>query len=156
MKLYLSSYKIGGPNEVNSLKSMLTENKKTAYISNALDFSNDVGRRKLSEEPDIQDLTDIGLDVEIVDLRKYFHNQGQLSKDLNKFGVIWARGGNAFVLRQAMYLSGFDKFLSKMIENNEDKIYGGYSAGVCILGPTLKGLELVDNLEIKPYKELQD
>lgn len=30
-------------------------------------------------------------------------------------------------------------------------LYGGYSAGVCILGPTLRGLDIVDRPSEKPY-----
>ena len=37
MKYYLSSYKIG--NEIEKLKDLIPSNKRTAYISNALDFS---------------------------------------------------------------------------------------------------------------------
>jgi len=39
MKFYLSSYKIGGEKEVKKLKDLIPLNNKTAYISNALDFS---------------------------------------------------------------------------------------------------------------------
>ena len=45
MKFYLSSYKLG--NEIAKLKELIpAENKKVAYISNALDFSDDLARRK--------------------------------------------------------------------------------------------------------------
>ena len=55
-----------------------------------------------------------------------------------------------FVLRQAMKLSGFDKVLSSLV--HEDKVlYGGYSAGICVLSPSLKGLELVDSTTNRPY-----
>jgi dipeptidase E len=49
-----------------------------------------------------------------------------------------------------MYLSGFDKLL---VEKNNDAnfVYGGYSAGICILSPSLKGLELVDPSNKKVY-----
>lgn len=35
-------------------------------------------------------------------------------------------------------------------------VYGGYSAGVCVLGPTLKGIHLVDDQNQKPYGEQYD
>lgn len=48
MKLYLSSYKLG--NKTPKLKEMIPENnKKTAFIPNALDFATDEERRKKSE-----------------------------------------------------------------------------------------------------------
>ncbi len=151
MKFYLSSYKLG--NEVDKLKELLpTENKKTAYISNALDFSDDLERRKKSEQSDIKQLEELGLDVEIVDLRDYFNKQDELEKKISKFGVIWVRGGNLFVLRQAMEISGFDGILRKLIEKNKI-LYGGYSAGVCVLAPVLKGMDLLDDPNIKPYDD---
>ncbi|MEI6513953.1 MAG: Type 1 glutamine amidotransferase-like domain-containing protein [bacterium] len=148
MKFYLSSYKLG--NEIDTLKSLIPTNKKTAFISNALDFSNDLERRKKSEQSDIDDLVGVGLDVELVDLRHYFDHQNELEKKLNEFGVIWVRGGNVFVLREAMKRSGFDLILSHLIQK-EGILYGGYSAGVCILAPTLRGIELVDDPNVKPY-----
>lgn len=150
MKFYLSSYKIG--NEVSKLKELLkTGNKKTAYISNALDYSNDLERRKKSEQSDIEELKKLDLNVELLDLRDYFNKSKELEEKISKFDVIWVRGGNLFVLRQAMKLSGFDNILKKLIKKN-DILYGGYSAGVCVLAPTLKGMELMDDLNAtNPY-----
>lgn len=149
MKFYLSSYKLG--NEITKLKELIpAENRKTAYISNALDFSDDLERRKQSEQSDIEQLEGVGLDIEIVDLRKYFNKQSELEKKLAAFGVIWVRGGNLFVLRQAMKLSGFDNIIKNLVKK-DNILYGGYSAGVCILAPTLKGMDLVDDPTAKPY-----
>jgi dipeptidase E len=153
MRFYLSSYKIG--NEIEELKKIIPNNKKTAYVSNALDFSDDQNRLKEHTDFDINDLKNVGLDVERFDLRNYFYKNHELEKDLSKYGVIWVSGGNVFVLRQAMFLSGFDKVL-KNLKNKSNLLYGGYSAGVCILGPSLKGLELVDSVNYKPYKEQVD
>lgn len=148
MKFYLSSYKLG--NEVDTLKALIPTNKKTAFISNALDFSSDLERRKKSEQSDVDDLTGVGLDVELVDLRDYFDRKDELEKKLNEFGVIWVRGGNVFVLREAMKRSGFDVIL-KQLTQKEGILYGGYSAGVCVLAPTLKGIDLVDDSSVRPY-----
>ncbi len=152
MKFYLSSYKIG--NDVDKLKNLIPENKKTAYISNALDFSNDIERRKQSEATDIDQLKSLGLDVEILDLREYFDKQIELEKKILEFGVIWVRGGNLFVLRQAMKISGFDNVLKNILKNNI--LYGGFSAGICILAPTLRGMDLIDDSTVKPYKNQQE
>ena len=56
-----------------------------------------------------------------------------------------------FALRQAMYLSGFDEYL-KTIKDDKNYLYAGYSAGICVLSPSLRGLELVDE-PINPYNE---
>jgi dipeptidase E len=150
MKFYLSSYKLG--NEITKLKELIpADNKKTAYISNALDFSDDLERRKQSEQADIEQLNEVGLnDVEKIDLRDYFGKKAKLEKKLSEFGIIWVRGGNCFVLRQAMKLSGLDEILKDLLKK-ENILYGGYSAGVCVLAPTLKGMELVDDPNVKPY-----
>jgi len=153
MKFYLSSYKIG--NEIEKLKLMISKNKKTAYISNALDFSDNIEKRKESERSDIEQLKEFNLEVELLDLRNYFGKKTELEQKITEFGVIWVRGGNCFVLRQAMKLSGFDEILKKLDSENNNILYGGYSAGICVLEPTLKGLELVDDPNSKPYGNLE-
>ena len=43
-----------------------------------------------------------------------------------------------------MHDSGFDRIITKILE--EDAIvYGGYSAGICVLATSLRGLDLVDD-----------
>lgn len=152
MKFYLSSFKIG--NEEKKLKE-LTENgnKKIAYINNALDFAADLERKNKSDAADIADLQRIGFTVDILDLKKYFNSHGGLKEKLDQYDVIWVRGGNTFVLAQAMRLSGFDEIIKQYYKQKRDILYGGYSAGCCILGPTLKGIHLADDPEQKPYGE---
>lgn len=147
MQFYLSSIGLG--RETHSLKEMLPENRLTAYIPNAIDFSSDISRRNKSNGQDMDDLRSVGLDPEILDLRDYFGKKDNLESALENFGVIWVRGGNVFVLRQAMRLSGFDVIIKKL--KKRAILYGGYSAGVCVLSPTLHGLELMDDVSQKPY-----
>lgn len=152
MKFYLSSFKIG--NEEQKLIDLTKNgNKKVAYINNALDFATDLERKKKSDEMDVFDLQTIGFTVDILDLNKYFHKSEELKEKLNEYDVIWVRGGNVFVLAQAMRLSGFDVIVKEYYKDNKDILYGGYSAGVCILGPTLKGIHLADDPNQKPYGE---
>ena len=147
MKFYLSSYKIG--NETVRLKEMIPDNRRTAYIPNALDFSADVQRRSESNDKDMNELKSVGLEPELFDLRRYFGKEDELASALKDFGVVWVRGGNAFVLMQAMKMSGFDTFLKT--SNDREMLYGAYSAGVCVLAPTLHGIELMDDPLQKPY-----
>lgn len=79
-----------------------------------------------------------------MDLRNYFGKPQELGKKLSEYGTLWVRGGNTFVLRRAFKESWMDNWLIGQKENKE-LVYAGYSAGVCILSPTLKGLELVDD-----------
>ncbi len=144
-----------GNREKDFEKMISSTNMKAAYISNALDFTDDLERRKESEEKDIIDLNKFGLNVEKVDLKEYFNKKEKLKEKILDYGVIWVRGGNTFVLRQAMKMSGFDKILFE-IQKNDNLVYGGYSAGICVLGPSLKGLEIVDDINIMPYEEIKN
>ena len=87
MKYYLSSFKLG--NEVERLKRLIPSNKKTAYISNALDMVDGQQWVKEFTEFDISQLTDVGLEVERFDLHNYFEDHSQLEQDIRKYGVIW-------------------------------------------------------------------
>jgi dipeptidase E len=147
MKLYLSSYHLG--NKAQKLKEMVGANKKAAIIPNALDFSQDLERRKKSSQQEIDDLTNLGFTPEELDLRDYFGKADELRTKLKVYGLIWVRGGNCFVLLRAMKESGFDEII-KEYKNNDELVYGGYSAGVCVITPTLKGIELVDDTVILP------
>lgn len=152
MKFYLSSFKIG--NEEQKLIDITKNgNKKIAYINNALDFATDLDRKSKSDAMDTSDLRRIGFTVDILDLKRYFHNSEKLEEKLNEYDVIWVRGGNTFVLAQAMRLCGFDEIVKKYYRDNKNIVYGGYSAGVCILGPTLKGINFADDPNQKPFGE---
>jgi dipeptidase E len=154
MKYYLSSYKLGNQENVEILKSLIAPtNNKCAYIPNALDFASDLDRKNMSNQSDIDDLESIGLAVEILDLKKYFGKKSELERKLDDFDVIWVRGGNVFNLRQAYQLSGFDEVLLYYHKSNTSKIYGAYSAGVCVLCPTLKYYAIVDDPSLQTYGE---
>jgi dipeptidase E len=63
---------------------------------------------------------------------------------LAEFDLVWVRGGNVFVLRQALADGGADRVLTQLMQ--QDRIvYAGYSAGACVLAPDLVGLEAVDD-----------
>lgn len=153
MKFYLSSYKLG--RETERLEKLIPQNKKTAYIDNARDFSTDLEKRRQGAESDIRELSDLGLEVEPLDLRDYFGQRDRLRTKISEFGVIWVVGGNLFVLRQAFRLSGFDEIIRELARR-KDILYGGYSAGICILAPTLRGIDLMDDISSKPYGEQYD
>jgi dipeptidase E len=146
MKLYLSSYHLG--NRAQELGSLFT-NKKVALISNALDFVTDLERKKQSAERELSDLRSVGLDPEEIDLREYFGKKEILAEKMTEFGGVWVRGGNSFVLRKAMEYSGFGELL-QIYKKDQNFVYSGFSAGVCMLAPSLRGIELVDNPDEVP------
>jgi dipeptidase E len=142
MKMYLSSYKLGS--NPQQLVDLVGKSKRVALIPNSLDYSTDIKRRNESISENIRDLNQLGFETEEVDLRKYFGKPNELAKKLSEFGMIFVRGGNTFILRKAFKESGLDEWLIGQ-KDNKELVYAGYSAGVCILSPTLKGLETVDD-----------
>jgi len=145
MKLYLSSFRLG--DNPQQLVDLVGENKRVAVIANSIDFGDDPERRKAGVQREIDDLKSLGFLPEEIDLRNYFGKTEQLKEKLSEFGMLWVRGGNTFVLRRAFKESGMDEWLMSQ-KGNKELVYAGYSAGVCILSPTLKGLELVDDPNI--------
>lgn len=144
MKLYLSSYKFG--DEPEKLTQLAPANKRIALIANALDFSADLDRRAASEQKQIDGLKELGFDPEVLDLRDYFGKKDELRAKMDEYGSIWAIGGNAFLLRSAMEQSGLAEILRdyKTREDKSEFLYAGFSAGACVLAPSLKGIELAD------------
>ncbi|OIP86692.1 hypothetical protein AUK05_03100 [Candidatus Shapirobacteria bacterium CG2_30_35_20] len=152
MKLYLSSYKFG--DNPQQLADLYGENKKVAVIVNAWDVYPDGERRQSGIQKEIDGLSQIGLKPELIDLRNYFNKPEELKNKLNEFGGLWVTGGNTFVLRRAYKESGMDNWLQTHMRDKE-LVYAGYSAGVCILSPSLMGLETVDEPNTIPdgYKD---
>lgn len=149
MKLYLSSYKLG--NKIEELKKWIKEhNNKICLIPNSRDVYPESERKKLGIQADVQDLTILGFDVTIISLKDYFNKKEKLFERLKEFNAFYVIGGNTFALRQAMYLSGFDEYL-KTIKNNENYLYAGYSAGICVLAKDMHGLHVCDDATINPY-----
>lgn len=138
MKLYLSSFRLG--NEKDRLVD-LAGARRFAFIANALDSSQ---AREDVVQRGIDDLAQIGLKCDVVDLRKYFTQSAALPKELENYEAFFVTGGNVFVMRRAMAQSGFDEFITSK-RDNPDYLYAGYSAGVCVCAPTLRGIDFVDD-----------
>lgn len=148
MKLYLSSYKLG--NNIDELKKWIEEKgNKIILIPNSRDIYEDGERLRSGINKDAEMLRELGFDVEIISLKKYFGNSKQLEIDFANYHAFFVIGGNSFALRKAMQLSGFDEYLKKQV-NNPNFLYSGYSAGICVLSPSLLGLNLVDE-PLNPY-----
>lgn len=154
MKYYLSSFKLG--NETSKLKDLISKtNKKFGYIPNAIDFSTADPVRKIKHiEDDMNDIRQYGVEIELLDLKSYFGKKEDLMAKISTLGGLYVSGGNTFVLRQATHLSGLDEILLSLQEK-DDFVYVAYSAGVCILTPTLKPYAITDDATDFPYKELK-
>lgn len=145
MKLYLSSYQFG--DDPQKLADLFTGNKGVAIVPNALDPYTDTVRREANLKQEMDGLQNIGLTPGILDLRKYFGKPDELQEIIAGYNGVWVVGGNTFTLRKAYRETGFDSWL---YENRENRnfVYAGYSAGICLLAPSLKGLEIVDDPNI--------
>jgi len=155
MKYYLSSYKLG--NELKKLQSLIKQTSgKFGYIPNALDFSNsDPEWKKKYIKADMDDLSANGAEIELLDLKDYFGNEKTLQIKLLSLGGVYVSGGNTFVLRQAMKVSGFDVIFHEL-SKRDDFLYIGYSAGCCLLAKTLKYYAITDNSKDFPYQQIKE
>ena len=139
MRLYLSSFRVGSCPE--RLVELAGGGRRAAVIANAMDaVAADVRRQAV--ELEVTALSALGFAVEEVDLR---HGAGGLAG----FDVLWLRGGNAFVLRAALARSGGGDAIRRLLAEDE-VVYAGYSAGPCVLAPSLRGLEAVDDPDAVP------
>lgn len=144
MRLYLSSFRMGDHSE--HLVSLVgVDGCRSVVIANAMDDAPpDV--RRASVELESAALADLGLGAAELDLRDYFGQQRRLRQDLSRVTMAWLRGGNTFMLRYALYRSGADIVFRELLAANA-LVYAGYSAGACVLSPSLRGLELVDDAD---------
>lgn len=152
MRLYLSSYRMG--NKPEELLKLLKGNTRTALIANYVDYR-DPEEIHIRNQQELKDLTSHGLRPDIVDLKNYFGKSEELKDTLSAYDLIWVRGGNTFVLRRALAYSGADKIIRDLLDS-DSIVYGGYSAGVCVLAPTLKGIDRVDDPSVVPNGYTKD
>ncbi len=141
MRLYLSSENVG--DHAERLVRMVGDKKRVAYIPNARDFWEDKIASDEKTQTHRQQFQDLGFDFDVFDLKKYF-GEKKLSVDMFKdFGLIWAPGGNTFLLRRAMHDSGLDEVLMELL-GKDALVYGGSSAGAIISTPSLHGTDIGD------------
>ena len=113
------------------LTNYLKKNNVTrvAYIMDAV-------TPRLQKEPDYifknkKMLEDRGFDIDFISLEETKY----LGKRLEKAQAIYVTGGNTFYLLKAIRQSGFDKIISKLLDNGV--IYIGESAGSYVACPTI-------------------
>jgi dipeptidase E len=94
-------------------------------------------------QSEISDLASLGFDAKELDLRDWFGRQEDMRAEIERFDVIWVKGGNTFVLRRAFRLSGLDDALRDAL-HRDALVYAGYSAGACVATPSLRGIEAMD------------
>ncbi len=144
MRLYLSSFRMGDhPEHLVALAG--GDSRRRVVIANAMDDAPPQVRRA-GVELELAALSGLGLDAVELDLRGYFGQERRLRRDLAGVSMAWLRGGNVFMLRYALYRSGADVMFRDLLAA-DSLVYAGYSAGPCVLSPSLRGLELVDDAD---------
>lgn len=149
MKLYLSSYRFG--DQFSELVDALPKRARLAVIANALD--NIPAEQRAAYARNVFDpiaaFSDLGFAAFDLDLRTYFGRAGDLESAMAGASLVFATGGNAFFLRRAMRQSGFDSVITRRMQTG-DIVYGGWSAGACVAGPDLRGIDLMDEPDAVP------
>ncbi|RFU41949.1 peptidase [Actinomadura logoneensis] len=146
MRLYLSSFRTGDRPDL--LLALCGEHRDIAVIADALDAEPEETRRE-GVRREIAALSELGFHATEIDLREYAGPTDDLADELDRFPAVWVRGGNVFALRYAMAASGADVLLTKLV-GDDALVYAGYSAGACVLAPSLRGLEACDDPHAAP------
>ncbi len=147
--MYLSSFRMG--DHPDRLLALLGEPgpAEIAVIANAMD-GQPGNERAAGVEREVDALTALGLRPTEVDLRGFFDQPREaIETTLARFPAVWLRGGNVFMLRYALARSGADTVLTALLRQNA-LVYAGYSAGPCVLAPSLRGLDHCDDPSVVP------
>ena len=149
MRLFLASQDFG--RHADRLLEMVKNNRKVLFIDNAKDYKSEAEKQE-SLERKRKMFTDVGWkDFIYLDLRKYFGKKDELERfiETEKPGLIFAIGGNSFILRRAFAQSGLDGILLRDLA--EDKyVYGGSSAGSEMVEKSFEGHEIGDDPDFVP------
>jgi len=146
VRLYLSSFRLGEP--AGRLVELVRRGGRStvSVVANAVDGADEPERRSEAVSGELDALSGLGLEPHELDLRDYRAGSDELERHLAGCGALWMRGGNVFTLRHAMMVSGADRLLPRLI-TEDALVYAGYSAGPCVLAPSLSGLELCDDAD---------
>lgn len=142
MKLYLSSYRVPVPEDLERLVGKPLNRTRLALIPNAKDY---YAKRawKFKVDAYVNYFESLGLIADAVDLRNLNHSD-EVKSILKAHDIIWAIGGNTFCLRYEMQRSGFDNAINDLLRSGI--VYGGDSAGAIVAGLKISGfgIEIVD------------
>ncbi|WP_041451148.1 Type 1 glutamine amidotransferase-like domain-containing protein [Hoyosella subflava] len=141
MRLFLASYRLG--TDSGALTRLCAPPCRVGVIANAADGWPSAAR-DWAVTSEFTMLRPLGYEPEEIDLRAFIGAPNETVEHLRTYPLIWVRGGNTFVLRARMAQSGADAALQELVGTGA-VAYGGYSAGACILSPSLRGLELFDD-----------
>jgi dipeptidase E len=118
---------------LSELHQLVGDNKNVLVILNASDRKNSLVRTWKSLKSRVR-WVKAGFKYHELDLRKFFDRKGKLKKFIKTANpsLIYAAGGNTFILRRAFKQSGFDGILEADLKADK-YVYGGGSAGAVIM-----------------------
>ncbi|MBT0565607.1 Type 1 glutamine amidotransferase-like domain-containing protein [Williamsia sp. CHRR-6] len=136
MHLYLSSFGIG--DHPDALVELVGVGARIGVVLNAID-DRSASDRTLAGRLESDELRRLGLVPTELDLR--------VATDVDRLAevaAVWVRGGNTFVLRDALAVAGADEVISARVRA-QTMTYAGYSAGGAVLAPDLDWVAEVDD-----------
>ncbi|QIG43271.1 type 1 glutamine amidotransferase-like domain-containing protein [Nocardioides anomalus] len=144
MRLFLSSERLGSAPE--EYVALFGPGRRVGLVA-AGAYLDDPERRRARIDDELAELGSLGLDPVEVDLA----DPGALEV-LGACDGVWVMGGDAEALREALDRSGASDLIRERL-TADTLVYGGYSAGACVLGPTFPGRELrpVDGLGLVAF-----
>jgi dipeptidase E len=89
-------------------------------------------------------IRNLGFNVNVVDLREFIHRPNELETILSASDLLWVGGGNMYYLRWLLREVNADAIIKRLVENGA--VYCGWSAGACVVGPTLLEGEKMDDI----------
>lgn len=136
MRLYLASHNLGP--YTDELLKLVGEGRKALFIENARDYY-PAEKRANDLKEKLAMISELGFEVEELNLRNYFGRPAELRKFIGSYGpdLIYVSGGNVFLLATAFRLSGFDEILREDLAADR-YVYGGFSAGTMAICKTLR------------------
>lgn len=118
---------------------------RVAIIPNAWDPAPNE-QKKTEVKKCINAFKKFGFTVSILELTET--DASSVEHALNNKDLVWVMGGNTFYLNFYMHKSGFKDSIRRLLQNG--LVYGGESAGAVVVGPSLRGIEYLDNPSESP------
>jgi dipeptidase E len=140
VRLYLSSTGLGAD---PTILRALAPGPRVGIVVDADDEEGFLTRRQARRQ-EFAALAAAGFTPTDLDLRRHRDGRGDLAGRLAALDVVWLAGGNTFVLARAMRRAGLAAALREPVASGA-LLYAGYSAGACVAGPDLRGVDLMDD-----------
>jgi dipeptidase E len=143
-KLYLSSM---NPSNKDELLKLFDDKANLSVVIIPTGWDTYPTERKETEVANILAIfKDLGFETTILELKD--SPTDNVEEALEGKSLVWVMAGNTFYLNHFLHKSHFDKVIKKHM--NAGLVYGGESAGAVVAGPTLKGVEQVDDMNESP------